>query len=164
LGLAFPVGSHVLFAVEGTLDFLNEARYTAQESCVLPAGGTANCRFETRIRDLGRSLGGIVRFRLASEGFTPYALLGVGFLSTRSRTRSRATDEDGNVLPNFSGESHSNEGALQSPLGGGVVFGGPASHLRITIEARGTMLIYGYSGGPQLSMSPSVTIGFLLAP
>ena len=159
LGVNFPSGSHLVFGLEGGLDFLNEARFTSQSSCVLPGGGTGTCHFDTRNTDVGRSLAGLVRFGLPGSRVSPYILLGLGILSTRTHSVSRVTDQGGNELDNFSGDFHSHDDAIQGPFGAGVVLGPRDARLRVVIEGRGTALLHNYSGGLQLDVSPSATVG-----
>ena len=164
LGISFPSGSHVIFSLEGGLDFLDEARYTASQTCVLPGGGTGQCFLDTRNRDVGRSLTGQVRFVLPGERASPYLLLGLGILSTRTREKSVVTDAQGNVLSNFSFAGHHNDDAIQGPIGAGVAFGARGARIRIVLEGRATPLLHNYSGGMQLDVSPSGTMGVWVRP
>ena len=164
LGVNFPSGSHIVFGIEGGLDFFDEVRYTATQSCLLPGGGTDQCFFDSRYRDRGRSLTGQVRFVLPGERVSPYLMLGLGILSTRTHTKSRATDSQGNELPNFATDGHSNDDAIQGPLGAGIVIGARSARIRIVVEGRATPLLHNYSGGMQLDVGKSATVGVWFRP
>ena len=164
LGVNFPSGSHVIFGIEGGLDFFDEARYTATQSCLLPGGGTDQCFFDSRYRDRGRSLTGQIRFVLPGERVSPYLLLGLGILSTRTHTKSSATDSQGNDLPNFAIDGHSNDDAIQGPIGAGLVIGARGTRIRIVVEGRATPLLHNYSGGMQLDVGKSATVGVWFRP
>ena len=164
LGVNFRSGSQFIFSFEGGLDFLDEARYSGSQTCVLPGGGSGPCFYDTRNRDLGRSLTGQVRFVFPGERISPYLMLGLGILSTRTHTKGKVTDTQGNELSNFSIDAHSNDDAIQGPFGAGVAIGAPSARFRIVLEGRATPLLHNYSGGIQLDVSPSGTVGVWFRP
>jgi hypothetical protein len=164
LGINFPSGAHVSFGIEGGLDFFDQARYTATQSCLLPGGGTDQCFFDSRYRDQGRSLSGQVRFILPGERLSPYLMLGLGILSTRTHTKSRATDSQGNDLPNFATDGHSSDDAIQGPIGAGLVIGARGARMRLVVEGRATPLLHNYSGGMQFDVGKSATLGLWFRP
>lgn len=150
--------SIVRFGVEAGMDRLNENRQFNQGSCLHPAGGTATCYSNSRNRDTGWSFAATVRAGPNGGTVRPYILAGLGVLSTRTRSRNTTTDSTGAHLSNFEYDGTSSDGALQAPLGAGVLFRPKGSLISIGIEGRVTPLLNGYDGGPNFGWSPSVAL------
>jgi hypothetical protein len=102
-------------------------------------------------------VGTLLRVHPFGGDVRPYLLVGVGFLHIRQRRVGHTTDESGNTLSNsdavYGGQ------ALQGHLGGGVEVRPPGFPVALVLEGRITGLLYGYSGGPDGSGSPSIAAG-----
>ncbi len=146
------------FSVEGSIDRLNQSRIQgSNDACLLPGGAIGPCFFDIRNRDLVLSAGLIGRFGPQGSGANPYLLVGLGAATVRTRLDQVGTDEDGNVLPNFTLSGTSSSGALLAPLGAGVAL--PWGSRIISIEARATPILHNYSGGIHFNLMPSLTVG-----
>ncbi len=142
--------------LEGGVDRLNEVRRQSQSVCILPGGSTGTCSFDQRNRDTGWSLGTFLRFTARPDRSGPYALAGLGVLTVRDRVWNEARDSTGTLLPNFSVNGTSSDGALQGHLGAGFAIHPPGSKIGIGLEGRATALLHNYSGGLQWNWSPTV--------
>ncbi len=163
-GLAVRVGvdllgrNHFTWGLEGGVDRLNEIRRQGQSVCILPGGSTGTCTFHQRNRDTGWSLGTFLRFTARPGRSGPYALAGLGVLTVRDRTWNEARDSTGTLLPNFSVNGTSSDGALQGHLGAGFVIQPAGSRIGIGFEGRATALLHNYSGGLQWDTSPTFLV------
>lgn len=145
-------------SVEGSVDRLNQSRIQgSNESCLLPGGGVGPCFFDIRNRDLVLSAAVVNRFGPQGPGANPYLLVGIGATTVRTKLDQIGTDQDGNVLPNFTISGTSSDGALLAPLGAGVAL--PWGSRVFLIEARATPVLHNYSGGLHINLIPSLTVG-----
>jgi hypothetical protein len=150
--------SIVRLGFEAGMDRLNESRRFSQTTCFHPAGGTATCSFDSRDRDIGLSIGAILRGGPNTGTVRPYALLGLEVMSVRTRGRQVVTDSTGAHLTNFEFDGTTTDGVLAAPLGLGVLFRPAGSPLGIGVEGRLTPMLHNYSGGMMIEWSPSLAL------
>jgi len=159
VGVSIGAGRFLRLGLEGAAEQLNRATSSALTTCVLPGGGTGPCTVEEEDRDLGLSLSGVVRVQPPGRAVRPYALLGVGLLSVRTRIRQETRDAAGNLLSNLSIEGTFTDGALQGHGGVGAEFRPAGTRVGFTVEGRLTWLVHNYSGGLQANWNPSLAAG-----
>ena len=163
-GIHTALGSHVLLGVEGAVERLNQHYQESSTTCFLPGGGTGPCFFRLWERDVGWSLGAVLRVMPRRAAVTPYLLIGAGYLSVRQHSRQEAEDAAGNPLPNFVYDASFGDAALQAHAGAGVELRPAGSPLGFSAEFRATRLVHNYSGGIQADWNPNVALGLRWQP
>lgn len=164
LGIDLAGARRLTWSLEGGLDRLNEVRRQGQNTCFLPSGATGTCRFDSHNRDIGWSLGSVLRLHARPGQNGPYALAGIGYLAIRQHFLSEARDSTGSLLANFSTKGTTGDGALQGHLGAGWSVRPAGSVVSVRLEGRATLLLHNYSGGPQWNWSPAVLLGIRIGP
>lgn len=159
IGVTLAARGALLWSVEGEVHRQNEHRIQATNDCLRPDASVGPCFFDSRWRDTGWSLGANLRIHGGAGGLRPYALVGLGVMSVRTRSTSVAVDELGNDLPNFSGTSRYNDDGLVVQLGGGVATHPAHSPLGFFVEARGSRFYHVYDGSPMGHWNPSLVVG-----
>ncbi len=170
-GLAARVGFYlrpqraVSFGLELGFDRLDEDGYRwGPASCLLPSGQIGDCVGTFRGQDNSVSLSVIARYQVRRPGISPYLLIGVGNLRTRSHVRQEATDGAGNRLPNFEFDATRTENNAMAHLGAGLGVPLRGRPLMFTLEGRVSPVLYGYDGSPGIAFGPSLTAGVRLNP
>jgi hypothetical protein len=159
IGVDLKSGRHLSWSVEGSVERLNEQRRQFVEQCIMPGGTIASCSFDGRTRDTGWSLGSTLRVAPWTGALRPYAVVGLGFLRIRERSRMKVVDDQGRVLDNFSSDGTFSDDALQGHLGVGVTARRAGWPVAIMLEGRATRLLYNYSGGLYTDWNPTIVLG-----
>jgi hypothetical protein len=130
--------------------------------CVLPGGTTGDCFFRSENRDTGISISALARIQPRAAGVSPYAVIGLGVLNSRTRKREEATDAAGNHLPNFEFDGTLKDTYLMAHLGAGLAIPVRGTALAITLEGRVNPVLYSHSGTPAIALGQSLLAGIRL--